>query len=159
MNLQRIKFRLRHWGVIKSEDGRRSGAILGGLVICRDAMLPPRDESGYPVVEGAMLSLTMHTDKPGYPFRGGAGGFRLRIPPTADRRTPSIFVGLVGVRMWNSPHSRLTREGRTARRWARERQREHRERRIVGYEDDGMMTLTDFEAARPLAQFTQPPAS
>jgi hypothetical protein len=64
----------------------------------------------------------------------------------ASRRTRSVFLGLLYRPMWNSAFSRLTPDGRTARRRARERRK--RPERVLGYEPsrwyDGV-SVSDFE--------------
>lgn len=128
--LQAWRWRVKHWGWIKRER-RTVGFVAGGIVVKVDANLPPKDESGYPVIEGARFPLLVHNEGPNV-LHSGAGGFRLRIPPRADRTTHSIFVGRLGAPMWASDRTRLTREGRAMRRIIRERKHGNRVR-VTGY--------------------------
>jgi hypothetical protein len=139
--------RVRRWGWIKHhETGRWVGFVAAGCVAVLDVALPPKDESGYPIAEGATFPLTVRTDSRECFKHGQAGGLRLRIPPVASRRTRSVFLGLLYRPMWNSAFSRLTPDGRTARRRARERRK--RPERVLGYEPsrwyDGV-SVSDFE--------------
>jgi hypothetical protein len=131
--LDRWRHRLTHWGWIRHhDDGHPIGFIAGGLVASIDAVLPPKYYSGYPVAEGATFAITFRTDGPVALKHAQAGGLRLRIPPVASWRTPSVFLGLLFRGPWNSPMTRLTREGRAARRRVRERRRQPE--RVLGYE-------------------------
>lgn len=64
----------------------------------------------------------------------------------SSQRTASVFLGLLYRPMWNSSYSRLTVEGRVARRRMRERRRAPE--RILGYErsrwHDGV-AMSDYE--------------